>query len=81
MLALNQKQPLGNSRFYAEIEDMTGRRREAKPRGRPYAQDKTVMTRKRDKEIWKYEPNAENNSSLTPLARLRSRKGSLVSII
>jgi len=67
LLALNQKQPLGNSRFDAEIEDMTGQRREAKPRGAPYAQDKTVMTRKRDKEIWKYEPNAENNSSLTPL--------------
>ncbi len=45
-LALNQHQPLGNSRFYAKIEAMTGQRREAKPRGRPSAQDKTVMTRK-----------------------------------
>ncbi len=45
-LALNQNQPLGNSRFYAKIEAMTGQRREAKPRGRPSAQDKTVMTRK-----------------------------------
>ena len=44
-LALNQNQPLGNSRFYAKIEAMTGQRREAKPRGRPYAQDKTVMAR------------------------------------
>lgn len=34
-LALNQSQPLGNSRFYARIEAITGQRREAKPRGRP----------------------------------------------
>jgi putative transposase len=34
-LALNQNQPLGNSRFHARIETMTGQRREAKPRGRP----------------------------------------------
>lgn len=34
-LALNQNQPLGDSRFYAKIESMTGRRREPKPRGRP----------------------------------------------
>lgn len=34
-LALNQNQPLGNARFYAKIEAMTGLRREAKPRGRP----------------------------------------------
>ena len=34
-LALNQSQPLGNERFYAKIEKMTGTRREAKPRGRP----------------------------------------------
>ena len=34
-LALNQNQPLGNSRFYAKIEAMTGQRRQAKPRGRP----------------------------------------------
>ena len=32
-LALNQNQPLGNSRFYAKIEAMTGQKREAKPRG------------------------------------------------
>jgi putative transposase len=37
-LALNQNQPLGNSRFYAKIEAMTGQRREAKPRGRPRVQ-------------------------------------------
>ena len=34
-LALNQSQPLGNARFYAKIEGMTGMRREARPRGRP----------------------------------------------
>jgi putative transposase len=34
-LALMQSQPLGNQRFYAKIEQMTGIRREAKPRGRP----------------------------------------------
>jgi putative transposase len=34
-LALNQNQPLGNSRFYAKIEKVTGQRREPKPRGRP----------------------------------------------
>ena len=34
-LALNQNQPLGNSRFYAKIEAMTGQRREPRPRGRP----------------------------------------------
>lgn len=34
-LALNQNQPLGNERFYQYIEQMTGQRRESKPRGRP----------------------------------------------
>jgi putative transposase len=34
-LALNQNQPLGNSRFYAQIERRLGERREARPRGRP----------------------------------------------
>jgi len=37
-LALNQNQPLGNSRFYAKIEATTGQRREAKQRGRPRVQ-------------------------------------------
>lgn len=36
-LALNQNQPLGNERFYARIEKLTGQRREAKPQGRPRA--------------------------------------------
>ena len=34
-LALNQGQPVGNARFYTKIEQMTGIRREAKPRDRP----------------------------------------------
>ena len=34
-LALHQSQPLGNARFYARIENMTGIRREAKPPGGP----------------------------------------------
>ena len=45
-LALNQSQPLGNARFYAKIEQMTGQRREARPRGRPRVEskpDKTVL--------------------------------------
>ncbi len=38
-LALNQNQPLGNARFYARIERMTGVRREARARGRPRLED------------------------------------------
>src|SRR5258706_3776878 len=34
-LAINQNQPLGNERFYARIERVTGQRRQARPRGRP----------------------------------------------
>lgn len=34
-LALNQEQPLGDSRFYARIERAAGVRREPRPRGRP----------------------------------------------
>ena len=33
--ARHQNQPVGNSRFYAEIEAMTGQRRELSSRGRP----------------------------------------------
>ena len=40
-LAINQNQPLGNERFHARIERMTGQRREAKPRGRPRLQEST----------------------------------------
>jgi putative transposase len=38
-LALNQDQPVGNDRFYREIEAMTGQRRELHKRGRPRKQD------------------------------------------
>ena len=38
-LALNQSQPLGNSRFLDRVEAMTGQRREAKPRGRAMLHD------------------------------------------
>ena len=34
-LALNQSQPLGNTRFHSQIERKLGERREARPRGRP----------------------------------------------
>lgn len=44
-LALNQNQPLGNSRFYAKIEATTGHRREAEPRGRPLGQRDESPTR------------------------------------
>lgn len=40
-LALNQSQPLGNARFLAKIEQMTGSRREPKPRGRPRVPDRS----------------------------------------
>ena len=42
-MALNQSQPLGNSRFLARIEKVTGTRREARPRGRPrVARDEVI---------------------------------------
>jgi hypothetical protein len=34
-MAINQSLALGNERFHARIERMTGRRREVKPRGTP----------------------------------------------
>lgn len=37
-LELSQGQPLGNARFMATIEQMTGQRRKAEPRGRLKAQ-------------------------------------------
>ncbi|MEK6211351.1 MAG: transposase [Pseudomonadota bacterium] len=43
-LALHQSQPLGNARFYARIEKMTGVRREARPRGRPRLSPDTAHT-------------------------------------
>lgn len=38
-LAINQDQPIGNDRFYREIEAMTGQRRELRKRGRPRKPD------------------------------------------
>jgi len=38
-LAFNQNQPLGNSRFYAQIERKRGERRGARPRGKPMLSD------------------------------------------
>ena len=37
-MALSQNQPIGNQRFYAQIEAATGQRRELKKRGRPRRQ-------------------------------------------
>jgi putative transposase len=38
-LALKQDQPIGNDRFYREIEAMTGQRRVVRRRGRPRKRD------------------------------------------
>ena len=40
-LAMNQSQPLGDSRFMATIMRMTGERRQARPRGRPRVEGRT----------------------------------------
>jgi putative transposase len=52
-LALNQNQPLGNERFYQHIEQMTGQRRESKPRGRPRVEKESdnAMTGQGELEI------------------------------
>ena len=41
-LALNQDQPIGNDRFYRELEAMTGQRRELRKRGRPCKRDEAA---------------------------------------
>ena len=38
-MALNQNQPIGNARFYTEIEAMIGQRRDLRKRGRPCKMD------------------------------------------
>ena len=43
-LALNQNQPLGNTKFYNQIEKRLGERREARPRGRPLVQKSPTET-------------------------------------
>ena len=50
-LALNQNQPLGNARFYAKIEKVTGERREPKPRGRPRL-TVNAMAHDRQRKLW-----------------------------
>ena len=42
-LALNQNQPLGNSRFHGQIAKRLGEWREARPRGRPRLADSELM--------------------------------------
>jgi putative transposase len=37
--ALNQDQPIGDDRFYRDIEAMTGQRRQLRKRGRPRKKD------------------------------------------
>jgi putative transposase len=44
-LALNQDQPIGNDRFYREIEAMTGQRRALRKRGRPRKRDQETSPR------------------------------------
>ena len=41
--AVNQNQPLGNARFCARIERLTGMRREARARGRPRLEGEAAM--------------------------------------
>jgi putative transposase len=43
-LAINQNQPLGNTRFFDKIDTMTGQRREPRPRGRPKNQGNNAVT-------------------------------------
>jgi hypothetical protein len=43
-LAVNQNQPIGNDRFHAQIEKMTGAPREAGPRARPCAKNDAAGT-------------------------------------
>ena len=51
-LAVSQNQPLGNARFRARIEQVTGERREARPRGRPRA---VAVNAPRVEEQWDLE--------------------------
>jgi putative transposase len=43
-MALNQGQPIGNQRFYAEIEATTGQRREIRKRGRPRKKEDSAIS-------------------------------------
>ncbi|MDD2883234.1 MAG: transposase [Rhodoferax sp.] len=50
-LALSQTQPLGNSRFFDAIEQATGQRREAKPRGRPRKPEQDASPQDNSKQL------------------------------
>ena len=50
-LALNQSQPLGNTKFLARIEKVTGIRREARPRGRPRVRPDDVAAAGRGRRL------------------------------
>lgn len=47
-LAINQNQPMGNERFLAKIETMTGIRRQARPRGRPRLEEERADSQSED---------------------------------
>jgi hypothetical protein len=67
-LALNQNQPLGDDRFYAEIEAVTGQRREPRKRGRPKKEAPEETRRdNQQQELQEIEPgpNGANFSELT----------------
>ncbi|KFB72917.1 MAG: hypothetical protein AW09_001866 [Candidatus Accumulibacter phosphatis] len=51
-LALDQGQPLGDSRFLDSIEKATGQRREARPRGRPKKPAVVVPEAREQEPLW-----------------------------
>jgi putative transposase len=53
-LAINQNQPMGNTRFLAKIEATTGIRREARPRGRPRLAADSASGPAMGQESWKF---------------------------
>jgi putative transposase len=50
-VALNQDQPIGNDRFYAEVQAMTGQKRELRKRGRPKKIPPDTSSRDGDPEL------------------------------
>ena len=65
--ALNQNQSLGDSRFYANIEAMTGQRREPKPRGRPSKQQADSPAHQAGRVNYRFEEASRNILSLARL--------------
>jgi hypothetical protein len=51
-LVLTQRQCLDNERFYAKIQHMAGKPREAKPRGRPRWESDVRGSTRGDRESW-----------------------------